>query len=87
MWAVGNYCMSAEERWRSLDCPTLILWGMDDVREFERLGLAKVDDRHLVSKVIPHGKVVEFETGTICMMNQIPEEVFAVVMDFLNSGE
>ena len=87
VWAVGNYCMSAEERWRSLKCPTLILWGMDDVQEFERLGLAKAEDRHLVAKVIPHGKVVEFETGTICMMNQIPEEVFAVVMDFLNNGE
>ena len=58
---------------------------MDDVREFERLGLAKAEDRHFVSEVISHGKVVEFETGTICMMNQIPEEVSAAVMDFLNS--
>ncbi|MGB6015482.1 MAG: alpha/beta hydrolase [Nodosilinea sp.] len=86
VWAVGNYCMGAEERFRLIDCPTLILWGMDDVQEFERLGLANAEDRHVISEVIPHGKVVEFETGTICMMNQIPEEVSAAVMDFLNSG-
>ena len=85
VWAVGNYCMGAAERLRLIECPTLILWGMDDVREFERLGLAKAEDRHFVSEVISHGKVVEFETGTICMMNQIPEEVSAAVMDFLNS--
>ena len=86
VWAVGNYCLEAEERLRSIKCPTLILWGMDDVREFERLGLAKPENRHFVSQAIPHGKVVEFEKGTICMMNQMPEEVSKVVIDFLNTS-
>ena len=86
VWAVGNYCLKAEERLRLIDCPTLILWGMDDVREFERLGLAKAEDRHFVAEVMPHGKVVEFETGTICMMNQIPEQVAEAVIDFLNAS-
>ena len=87
LWAVGNYCLDAEERLRLIECPTLILWGLDDVREFERLGLAKPENRHFVSQAIPHGKVVEFEEGTICMMNQMPEEVSKVVIDFLNSSE
>ena len=87
VWAVGEYCLDAEDRLRAIACPTLIMWGMEDVREFERLGLAKPDNRHFVSQAIPHGKVVEFEQGTICMMNQMPEEVSKVVIDFLNHSE
>ncbi len=87
VWAVGNYCLDAPERFRSIDCPTLIIWGMDDMKEFERQSLAKVNDRFFLSQAIPHGKVVEFEKGTICMMNQIPEEVSNVVNDFLNNSE
>ncbi|MDJ0674736.1 MAG: alpha/beta hydrolase [Calothrix sp. MO_167.B42] len=83
--AVGNYCLDAKARLGLIKCPTLILWGLDDVREFERLGLAKPENRHFVSQAIPHGKVVEFEEGTICMMNQMPEEVSKVVTDFLNN--
>ncbi|MDJ0703507.1 MAG: alpha/beta hydrolase [Leptolyngbyaceae cyanobacterium MO_188.B28] len=87
LWAVGNYCLEAEERLRSIKCPTLIIWGLDDVQEFERLGLANPENRHFVSQAIPHGKVVEFETGTICMMNQMHEEVSKVVIDFLESAK
>lgn len=85
LWAVANYCIEAEDRVKLIKCSTLILWGLDDVQEFERLGLAKPEDRLFVSQAIPHGKVVEFEEGTICMMNQMPEEVAQVVLDFLNT--
>jgi pimeloyl-ACP methyl ester carboxylesterase len=87
VWAVGNYCLDASERFRSIECPTLIIWGLDDMKEFERQSLAKVNDRHFLSQAIPHGKVIEFEQGTICMMNQMPEEVSKTVMDFLNNLE
>jgi hypothetical protein len=40
-----------------------------------------------LSQAIPHGKVVEFEQGTICMMNQIPVEVSQVVIEFLNDSQ
>jgi hypothetical protein len=60
---------------------------MDDVKEFERLSLAKAGDRYFLSQAIPHGKVVEFAQGTICMMNQIPEEVAQAVIEFLNNSE
>ncbi|MBE9125140.1 MULTISPECIES: alpha/beta fold hydrolase [unclassified Coleofasciculus] len=86
VWAVGNYCLDAAERFKSLQCPTLILWGIDDVEEFERLGLAKARDRYFVSQAIPHGKVVELEGGTICMMNQMPEKIAKVVVDFLDEA-
>ncbi|MGA7934834.1 MAG: alpha/beta hydrolase [Kovacikia sp.] len=87
VWAVANYCLDAPERFRSIKCPTLIVWGIDDMKEFERQSLAKVNDRFFLSQAIPHGKVVEFEKGTICMMNQIPEEVSKEVIDFLNNSE
>ena len=84
VWAVGNYCIDAAERFSLIKCPTLILWGIDDVEEFERLGLAKAKDRYFLSKAIPHGKVVDLEGGTICMMNQMPEEISRVVVEFLD---
>jgi pimeloyl-ACP methyl ester carboxylesterase len=85
VWAVGQYCIDAAERFRSIQCPTLILWGIDDVEEFEKLGLALAKDRYFVSQAIPHGRVVEIQGGTICMMNQMPGEIAQVVMDFLGS--
>ena len=85
VWAVGNYCTEAAERFSSIKCPTLILWGIDDVEEFERLGLALAKDRYFLSQAIPHGKVVEFPGGTICMMNQIYEEIAKAVIEFLDS--
>jgi pimeloyl-ACP methyl ester carboxylesterase len=84
VWAVGNYCLDAPARFRSIECPTLIIWGLDDMQEFENQSLAKVNDRYFLSQAIPHGKVVEFEHGTICMMNQIPEAVSQVVSEFMN---
>lgn len=87
VWAVGNYCLDAPERFRLIATPTLIIWGMDDMKEFERLSLAKVNDRYFLSQAISHGKVVEFDRGTICMMNQMPEEISKVVIDFLHDSE
>jgi pimeloyl-ACP methyl ester carboxylesterase len=84
VWAVANYCLEAAERFRLIQCPTLSLWGMDDVQEFERLGFALNKDRSIISQAIPHVKVAELREGTICMMNQIPEEIYKVVIEFLN---
>jgi pimeloyl-ACP methyl ester carboxylesterase len=84
VWAVSHYCLEAAERLRRIQCPTLILWGLDDVQEFERLDLAKAENRHFVAKAIANSKEVEFPEGTICMMNQMPEAISQVVLDFLN---
>ncbi|MGI8502546.1 MAG: alpha/beta fold hydrolase [Hassallia sp.] len=83
VWAVGNYCIDAAERFTSIKCPTLIVWGIEDVEEFQRLGLALAKDRYFLSQAIPHGKVVELLGGTICMMNQMSEEISKVVIEFL----
>ncbi len=84
VWAVGHYCMDAAERFCSIKCPTLIVWGIDDMEEFERLGLALAKDRFFLSQAIPHAKLVEFSNGTICMMNQIPNDISKIVVEFLS---
>ena len=84
VWAVKKYCLEAEERFRLIQCKTLILWGLDDVYEFERLGLAAAENRHFVSQVIPNNTVVEIAGGTICMMNQVYQEVAEAVINFLD---
>lgn len=86
VWAVGNYCLEAAERFSYIKCPTLMLWGIHDVEEFEKLGLAKAKDRFFITKAIPHGKVVDFPGGTICMMNQIYNEISKVLIDFLEDA-
>jgi pimeloyl-ACP methyl ester carboxylesterase len=83
VWAVKEYCLEAEKRLNQIKCPTLILWGLDDVREFERLDLAKAENRHFVAKAIADSREIELETGTICMMNQMPEEISQIAIDFL----
>ncbi|MEH2137536.1 alpha/beta fold hydrolase [Nostoc sp.] len=85
VWAVGNYCMDAAQRFTLIKCSTLIVWGIDDVEEFQKLGLALAEDRYFLSQAIPHAKVVELAGGTICMMNQIPEEISKVVIEFLDN--
>lgn len=84
VWAVKNYCLEAEQRFRLIQCPSLILWGIDDVSEFEFLGLAAAENRHFVSQVVPNNQVAEIPTGTICMMNQVYEEVAKIVIKFLD---
>ncbi|MBH8576924.1 alpha/beta hydrolase [Nostocaceae cyanobacterium CENA369] len=84
VWAIQNYCLEAPKRFQLIKSPTLIMCGTEDMKTFDRLGLAKVENRYFVSQAIPHSKVVEIEGGTICMMNQIPEEISQVVINFLD---
>ena len=83
VYAVANYCLNFQERLSRIQCPTLLLWGLEDVQQFEKLGLAKAEDRLVATQLIPDTQVVELEQGNICMMNQMFEEVAKVVNDFL----
>ncbi|MFB2978786.1 alpha/beta fold hydrolase [Microseira sp. BLCC-F43] len=83
-WAVINYIDAVEERFRLIKCPILIMSGTEDIKQLERLGLSKADNRHFISTAIPQAKMVEIEGGTICMMNQMPEAIAKVVGDFLD---
>ncbi|MBD2206252.1 alpha/beta hydrolase [Calothrix sp. FACHB-1219] len=83
VWAVANYCLGMEQRFSKIKFPTLILWGTVDMKQFEKLGLARSDNRYLVLKAIPQAKIQDIEGGTISMMNQMPEEISKVVLEFL----
>ncbi|MBD2663222.1 alpha/beta hydrolase fold protein [Richelia sinica FACHB-800] len=87
VWAVANYCLNMEQRFSQIKCPTLIIWGTVDIKQFEKLGLFKAEKRVSCLKVIPHAKMFDIEGGTICMMNQMPEEISQIVTEFLDSSE
>jgi len=84
VWAIKNYCLDAPKRFSLIKSPTLILWGTEDMKTFDKLGLAKVENRYFISQAIPHSQVVEIDGGTICMMNQMPEKIAQVVTEFLD---
>ncbi|MBD2497412.1 alpha/beta fold hydrolase [Nostoc sp. FACHB-280] len=81
--AVANYCLSAPERFRLIQCPTLILSGEKALEPLEKVGLAKAENQSWLKEVIPHNQRVELEGGSLWMVNQIPTEVGKVVVDFL----
>lgn len=83
VWAVANYCLGIEQRFSQIQCPTLILWGTIDMQQFEKLGLARSNNRYLVLKAIPQAKMQDIEGGTISMMNQMPEEISNILLKFL----
>ncbi|BAY25284.1 alpha/beta hydrolase fold protein [Calothrix sp. NIES-2100] len=81
--AAGNYFLLAEERFRLIKCPTLILSGEKALEPLEKYGLAKADNQSWTQEVIPHSQRVELEGGTLWMVNQMAAEIFKVVDDFL----
>jgi pimeloyl-ACP methyl ester carboxylesterase len=83
--AVSNYCLSAQERFCLIKCPTLILLGEKALEPLEKAGLAKAKHQRWLSKVIPDSQRVELEGGTLWMINQMSEEVSKVVVDFLDN--
>jgi pimeloyl-ACP methyl ester carboxylesterase len=83
--AVANYCLSAQERFCSIECPTLILSGEKALEPLEKAGLAKAKHQLWLSKAIPDSQRVELEGGTLWMINQMPEEVLKVLIDFLEN--
>jgi pimeloyl-ACP methyl ester carboxylesterase len=81
--AVANYCLSAKERFRLIKCPSLILSGEKALEPLEKVGLAKAENQSWLREVIADSQSVELEGGTLWMINQMPEEVLKVVVDFL----
>ncbi len=81
--AVANYCLSAKERFRLIKCPTLILSGEKALEPLEKVGFAKAEHQSWLSEAIPGSEGVELEGGTLWMMNQMPEKVSKIVVDFL----
>ena len=83
--AVANYCLTAKERFQLIKCPTLILSGENALEPLENAGLAKTENQLWLSEAIPHSQRVELGDGTLWMMNQMPEEVSQIVINFLDT--
>ncbi len=81
--AVANYCLDAPERFRLINCPTLVLSGENSLEPLEKAGLAKAKNQFWLSEAIPHSKKVEVPGGTLWMVNQKPEEISTIILDFL----
>ena len=84
--AVANYCLDAKERFRLIKCPTLILSAEKALEPLEKASLAKAENLHWLSEVIPHSKRVELKGGSLWMMNQMPEEISKIVSKFLDDA-
>ena len=83
--AVANYCPIAAERFRLINCPTLILSGEKALEPLEKAGLAKAKNQLWLSEAIPHSTRVAIEGGTLWMINQKPDEISKVVSNFLKN--
>ena len=88
--AVANYCLSVRERFRAIECLTLILSGEKALEPLAKAGLAKAglakaENQLWLSEAIPDSQRVELEGGTLWMINQMPEEVLKVIGDFLEN--
>ncbi len=84
-FAIMNYAEKSLERFRLINSKTLILSGTEDIKQLEKLGIAKAKNRKLIAQTIPNQRMVEIEGGTIYMMNQMFEEIAKVVVDFLDN--
>ncbi|NET40777.1 alpha/beta fold hydrolase [Okeania sp. SIO2B3] len=84
-FAIMNYAEKSLERFRLINCKTLILSGTEDIKQLEKLGIAEAKNRKLIAEIIPNAKMVDVEGGTVYMMNQMPNEIAKIVVDFLDN--
>ncbi|NEO57081.1 MAG: alpha/beta hydrolase [Okeania sp. SIO3B5] len=84
-FAIMNYAEKSLQRFRLINCKTLILSGTEDIKQLEKLGIAKAKNRKFMAETITNAKIVDVEGGTVYMMNQMPNEIAKVVVDFLDN--
>ena len=77
----------APTRFSLINCPTLLLSGEKALEPLEKGGLAKAENQSWLSEAIPHSHRVELASGTLWMLNQMPEEVSEIVSNFLDDGD
>ena len=86
--AIFSYPM--EERLPLIQCPTLIIWGMRDLENHDKIfGLHTLENRHRVKESIARSKVVEFEGphSTYLDINLMADEFGQAVLDFMEARD
>lgn len=81
--AVQKYCHLIPERFKKIQCPTLLLSGSEDLKMMSKYGLSERENRECLLKIIPRSTMIEIEGGTIGMINQMPEQIAKIILDFL----
>ncbi|NET11340.1 MAG: alpha/beta hydrolase [Symploca sp. SIO2B6] len=81
--AVANYCQSAYQRFQRIQCPTLIVSGEHFLDPLEKAGLTKGRHQKWIKDAIAHSQQIDVAGGTLWMMNQMPDQLSEIVMDFL----
>jgi pimeloyl-ACP methyl ester carboxylesterase len=81
--AVAKYAPSASERFRSIRCPSLVLSGEKALEPLIKAGLAKREHQDWLSQVLVNSYSIELAGGTLCMVDQMPEEIAKILLDFL----
>jgi hypothetical protein len=81
--AVAKYAPSAPERFRSIRCPSLVLSGEKALEPLIKAGLAKREHQDWLSQVLVNSYSIELAEGTLCMVDQMPEEIAKILLDFL----
>jgi len=64
-----------------------IVWGEEDVKQFEKYGFQKPENRFKIKEGIPHCKWSEIPNGTIALWNQNPEGLSKEVFEFIQDIE
>lgn len=69
--AVNQYFSKLKESFSLINCLTLFLYEIEDMKKLDQLGLAKAENRDLIVQTIPQVKRVNIEGGSFYMMNSI----------------
>lgn len=81
-WASAKYTAQAE-RITQIKCPTLLIWGTEDVKLLGQRGFHWRN----IEGTIPNSKVTRIEGGTPYMINQMPRQFANHVLSFLENTD
>ncbi len=84
--AVSKYCVSAPERFKLIQCPTLVCTGTKALEPLDKYGMVKAENQGWLSAAIPHSQSINIKGGNLWMINQMAEEISTVVIDFLDNN-
>jgi pimeloyl-ACP methyl ester carboxylesterase len=79
-WASASYAQ--EKRLPLIKCPTLVIWGSEDIRLHSEIGF----HRRNLAESIPRCKVAEIQGGAFTIALQMPEEVSRTILEFLGDS-
>lgn len=84
-WAVFKW--EQEKRLSLVKCPTLLVWGLEDLKVVDNMGWNATRDRPKVDALLPHAKVIVIPEAGHFIPEEIPERFAQMILDFLGDGK